>query len=115
MSDWDLKNTVVGSWPFKNIFLRKKKRTCLHSSKFQGKLTLTLMKVVSFRLLFWNSEALQVIGTISSLDMQIKFKLEMTEMEKQPQQEKKKEGEEREARQKQHWSFRMIRGQLKPQ
>lgn len=48
------------------------------------------MKGVSFRLLFWNAEALQVIGIIRSLDMQIKFKLEMTEMEKQPQLKKKK-------------------------
>lgn len=58
------------------------------------------MKGVSFRLLFWNAEALQVIGIISSLDMQIKFKLEMTEMEKQPQQEKQKECEEREKQEK---------------
>lgn len=73
------------------------------------------MKGVSFRLLFWNAETLQVIGIINSLDMQIKFKLEMTEMEKQPQQEKMKEREEREARQKQLWPFWMIWRQLKPQ
>lgn len=66
------------------------------------------MEGVSFRLLFWNAETLQVIGIINSLDMQIKFKLEMTEMEKQPQQEKMKERKEREARQKQLWSFWMI-------
>lgn len=26
MSIWDLKNTVVGSWPLKNIFIRFKKK-----------------------------------------------------------------------------------------
>ena len=66
------------------------------------------MKGVSFRLLFWNAETLQVIGIINSLDMQIKFKLEMTEMEKKPQHQKTKEREEREARQKQLWPFWMI-------
>ena len=66
------------------------------------------MKGVSFRLLFWNAETLQVIGIINSLHMQIKFKLEMTEIEKQPQQEKTMEREEREARQKQLWPFWMM-------
>ena len=66
------------------------------------------MKGVSFRLLLWNAETLQVLGIINSLDMQIKFKLEMTEMDKQPQQEKTKDREEREARQKQLWPFWMI-------
>lgn len=59
---------------------------------------------------------MQVIGIISSLDMQIKFELEMTEMEKQLQQETEREREgEGQAWKKQPWSFWVILSQVKPQ
>lgn len=67
----------------------RERKDLLHSSDFNER--------GQFQTSFQNAEALQVIGIISSLDMQIKFQLEMTEMEKQSQQEREGKKKERKA------------------
>lgn len=111
MSIWDLKNTVVGSWPLKNIFIRfkkkeeegKREKNCLSPQlPISGQTDTAFNERGQFQTSFQNTEALQVIGIISSLDMQIKFQLEMTELEKQPQQEREKEEEEERKQRERH-------------
>lgn len=90
MSVWDLENTVAGSWPLKDIFIRKMfvKKNLSPQLQISGQTDRDFNERGQFQTSFQNAEALQVIGIISSSDMQIKFKLKMTVVERKKRRRK---------------------------